>query len=54
MQIVGALLMFGLVSAVAGIALSGITWAICSHSANPHIAARGKTGVPRTPRYRLW
>ena len=44
-QIVGALLMFGLVAAVAGIALSGITWAIGSHSANPHIAGRGKTGV---------
>lgn len=44
-RLVGALLTFGLIAAVAGIALSAITWAVGSHSANPHIAGRGKTGV---------
>jgi hypothetical protein len=44
-QIVGALLTFGLIAAVAGIAIASITWALGSHSANPHVANRGKTGV---------
>jgi hypothetical protein len=44
-KIVGALLTFGLVAAVAGIAISAIAWAIGSHSANPHVAGRGKTGL---------
>ena len=44
-KIVGALLTFGLVAAVAGIAISAIAWAIGSHSSNPHVAGRGKTGV---------
>jgi hypothetical protein len=44
-KIVGALLTFGLIAAVAGIALAAITWAVGSHSANPHLAGRGKTGV---------
>ncbi|GAA2748349.1 MULTISPECIES: DUF6112 family protein [Terrabacter] len=44
-KIVGALLTFGLIAAVAGIAISAIAWAIGSHSSNPHIAGRGKTGV---------
>jgi hypothetical protein len=44
-EIVGALLTFGLVAAVAGVALSAITWAIGSNSSNPHLAGRGKTGV---------
>ena len=44
-KIVGALLTFGLIAAVAGIAISAIAWAIGSHSANPHVAGRGKTGV---------
>ena len=44
-KIVGALLTFGLVAAVAGIVISAIAWAIGSHSANPHVAGRGKTGV---------
>ena len=34
-SIVGALLTFGLVAAVAGIAISAIAWAIGSHSGNP-------------------
>jgi hypothetical protein len=43
--IVGALLTFGLVAAVAGIAISAIAWAIGSHSGNPHVAGKGKSGV---------
>jgi hypothetical protein len=44
-KIVGALLTFGLVAAVAGVVVSAIAWAIGSSSSNPHIAGRGKTGV---------
>jgi len=44
-SIVGALLTFGLVAAVAGIAISAIAWAIGSHSGNPHVAGKGKSGV---------
>ena len=44
-KLVGALLTFGLVAAVAGIAVSAVAWAIGSSSSNPHIAGRGKTGV---------
>jgi hypothetical protein len=44
-RIVGGLLTLGLVAAVAGVALSSIAWAIGSHSSNPHVAGRGKTGV---------
>lgn len=44
-RIVGGLLTLGLVAAVAGVALSAIAWAIGSHSSNPHVAGRGKTGV---------
>ena len=44
-KIVGALLTFGLIAAVTGVAVASITWALGSHSANPHLAGRGKTGV---------
>jgi hypothetical protein len=44
-KIVGALLTFGLIAAVAGVAVASITWALGSHSANPHLAGRGKSGV---------
>ena len=44
-KIVGAFLTFGLIAAVAGIVLGAITWAVGSHSTNPGIAGRGKTGV---------
>lgn len=44
-KLVGALLTFGLIASVAGIAIAAITWALGSHSANPHLAGRGKTGV---------
>ncbi|NNN22171.1 MAG: hypothetical protein HKL80_09255 [Acidimicrobiales bacterium] len=44
-NMVGALLTLGLVASVAGLAVSSIVWAIGSHSANPVLAGRGKTGV---------
>lgn len=44
-KIVGAMLTIGLVAAVAGIAISAIMWAVGSHSSNPHVSGRGKTGV---------
>jgi hypothetical protein len=44
-SIVGALLTFGLVAAVAGIAISAIAWPIGSHSGNAHVAGKGKSGV---------
>lgn len=44
-NLVGALLTFALIAAVAGIAIAAITWALGSHSANPHLAGRGKVGV---------
>ena len=44
-SIVGALLTFGLIASVAGVALSAIAWAVGSHASNPHVAGRGKTGV---------
>lgn len=43
--IVGGLLALGLVAAVAGVALSAVAWAIGSHSSNPHVAGKGKSGV---------
>jgi hypothetical protein len=42
---VGALLTFGLIASVAGVAISAIAWAIGSHSGNPHVAGKGKSGV---------
>jgi hypothetical protein len=44
-QIVGALLTFGLIAAVAGIAISALVWALSSHGGNSHYASRGRTGV---------
>lgn len=43
--VVGALLTFALIASVAGIAISAIAWAVGSHSSNPHVAGRGKSGV---------
>ena len=43
--LVGALLTFGLIAAVAAVAISAITWAVGSNSSNPHIAGKGKNGV---------
>jgi len=44
-NIVGALLTIGLIACVAGLVIAAIVWAIGSHSANPNLASRGKTGV---------
>ena len=44
-KIVGALLTYGLIASVAGIAISAIVWAIASNSGNPHLSGRGKGGV---------
>ncbi len=44
-NIVGALLTVGLIACVAGLVIAAIVWAIGSHSSNPTLAGRGKTGV---------
>ena len=44
-NMVGALLTIGLIACVAGLVLAAIVWAIGSHSSNPHLAGRGKSGV---------
>ncbi len=44
-RMVGALLTFGVIAAVAGIAISAIVWAVAGHVANPQWANRGKSGV---------
>jgi ABC-type xylose transport system permease subunit len=43
--IVGAVMTVGLILAVLAILIAAIVWAFGSHSANPHLAGRGKTGV---------
>lgn len=44
-QIAGALLTFGLIAAVAGLAISTIVWVLAAHNGNAHYAARGRMGV---------
>jgi hypothetical protein len=44
-RIVGALLTYGLIASVAGIAIAASSWVFGSHISNPHLANRGKTGV---------
>ena len=44
-KIVGALLTFGVIASVAGVAVSALVWALSSHNGNTHYASRGKTGV---------
>jgi hypothetical protein len=44
-NIVGALLTIGLVASLAGLAIAAAAWAVGSHSANPVLAGRGKSGV---------
>jgi hypothetical protein len=44
-NIVGALLSIGLIACVAGLVIAAIVWAIGTHSSNPSLASRGKTGV---------
>jgi hypothetical protein len=44
-KIVGALLTFGLVAAVAGVAVSALVWALSSHNGNARYTDHGKVGV---------
>ena len=44
-NMVGALLTIGLIACVAGLVIAAIIWAVGSHSANPSVAGRGKSGV---------
>jgi len=44
-KLVGALLTIAVIAAVAGLLLGAVVWALGSHSANPQLQSRGKTGV---------
>lgn len=44
-EIAGALLTFGLIAAVAGLAISVTVWALSAHNGNAHYASRGRMGV---------
>jgi hypothetical protein len=44
-SMVGALLTFGVIAAVAGLAIAAIVWAVGGHSSNPQMSHRGKAGV---------
>jgi hypothetical protein len=44
-KIVGAVLTFGLIAAVAGLAISALAWALSAHNGNSYYASRGKLGV---------
>lgn len=44
-KIVGALLTFGVIAAVAGLAVAATVWAVGGHSSNPQLQHRGKSGV---------
>ena len=44
-NMVGALLSIGLIACVAGLVIAAMVWTIGSHSPNPSLASRGKTGV---------
>lgn len=43
--IVGAVMTVGLILSVLALIVAAVVWAFGSHSANPHLASRGKTGV---------
>ncbi|TWE13079.1 DUF6112 family protein [Rudaeicoccus suwonensis] len=43
--IVGAVMTVGLILSVLALIVAAVAWAFGSHSANPHLATRGKTGV---------
>lgn len=43
--IVGATMTVGLILSVLALIVAAVVWAFGSHSANPHLATRGKTGV---------
>lgn len=44
-HIVGALLTFGTIAAVAGLVLAAATWAVGNHKSNPQVVSRGRSGV---------
>jgi len=44
-QIVGALLTFGLIGSVGGLAVSALVWALSADNGNSYYASRGKVGV---------
>ena len=44
-KIVGAVMTVGLILSVLALIVAAVVWAFGSHSANPHLATRGKTGV---------
>jgi hypothetical protein len=44
-NMVGALLTVGLIACVAGLVIAAIIWAIGTHSSNPNLSGRGKSGV---------
>jgi hypothetical protein len=43
--IVGAIMTVGLILSVLALLIAAIVWGFGSHSSNPHLAGRGKTGV---------
>ncbi len=44
-KMVGALLTYGLIAALAGLVISAIVWAVGGNSSNPQLSHRGKSGV---------
>lgn len=44
-KIVGAILTFGLIASVAGVAISALVWVLSAHNGNSHYAIKGRTGV---------
>ncbi|MBO0885148.1 MAG: hypothetical protein J2P17_33420 [Mycobacterium sp.] len=44
-KITGAVLTFGLIASVAGLAISALVWALSAHNGNSHYASRGRMGV---------
>ncbi|MGH3265229.1 MAG: DUF6112 family protein [Trebonia sp.] len=44
-KLVGAVLTVAVIAAVAGLAMGAVVWALGSHSSNPQLQSRGKTGV---------
>ena len=44
-KIVGAVMTVGLMLSVLALIVAAVVWGFGSHSANPHLATRGKTGV---------
>ncbi len=44
--IVGAVMTVGLILSVLALIVSAIVWGLGSNSSNPHLASRGKIGVP--------